>query len=53
MKSNAQKLDLLYTLSERINEVAVISDRKSCGEVGQQVLDIMDMVAADVRTQPS
>ena len=33
-KSNAQKLNFLYALSARINEVAVVADRKGCGEVG-------------------
>ena len=47
-KSNSQKLDFLYALSARINEVAVIADRISCGEVGQNVLDIMDFVAAEI-----
>ena len=47
-KSNAQKLDFLYALSECINEVAVISDRMGCGEVGQNILDIMDFVAAEI-----
>ena len=47
-KSNSQKLDFLYALSARINEVAVIADRMGCGEVGQNVLDIMDFAAAEI-----
>lgn len=46
--SVAQKLNFLYALSERVNEVAIISDRKGCGEVGQHILDIMDFVAAEI-----
>ncbi len=30
------------------NEVAVISDRMGCGEVGQNILDIMYFVAAEI-----
>ena len=47
-KSNSQKLDFLYALSARINEVAVIADRMGYGEVGQNVLDIMDFAAAEI-----
>ena len=52
-KSNAQKLNFLYALSARINEVAVVADRKGCGEVGQNVLEIMDMVAAEIGLPPN
>jgi len=47
-KTTSQKLQFLYALSERINEVAVVADRKGCGEVGQLVLDIMNFVAAEI-----
>ncbi len=31
---SSDKLSFLYALSSRINEVAVIANRKGCGEVG-------------------
>jgi hypothetical protein len=47
-KTKAQKLDFLYALSRRINEVSVVADRKGCGDVGELVLGIMDFVAAEI-----
>lgn len=47
-KTKAQKLDFLYALSERINEIAIIADRKGCGVVGHNILDIMDLIAAKI-----
>lgn len=49
----AQKLEFLYALSERINEVAIIADRKGCGEVGQNILEIMDFVADAIGLPPN
>ena len=42
-KSNSQKLDFLYALSARINEVAVIADRMGCGEVDPPPLKWSDL----------
>jgi len=47
-KSDAQKIDFLYALSERINEVAILPARRSPGEVGHEILAIMDFVAAEI-----
>ena len=47
-KTQKQKLDFLYALSARVNEIAVISDRMGCGETGQLMLDLMDVVAAEI-----
>lgn len=53
MSENQKKLDFLYALSAQVNEVAVVADRKGCGEVGQLVLGIMDAVAAELGLPPN
>lgn len=52
-KSNAEKLDFLYALSAKLNEVAVISDRKGCGEAGYVIEEVVDMVAAGIGLRPN
>jgi hypothetical protein len=51
-KSTAQKIEFLYALSERVNEVAILSARRGPGEVGHEILGIMDFVASEIGLPP-
>lgn len=52
MKTEAQKIRFLYRLSELVNEVAIKSARQGPGEVGHEILGIMDVVAKAIGLPP-
>ena len=47
-RTKAEKYELLYRVSEAVNEIAMISERKGAGEVGQHILDLADMIAKEI-----
>jgi hypothetical protein len=52
MRTVKEKVDLLYAVSARVNEIAVVADRKGCGETGRLMLDLMDFLAVKIGLPP-
>jgi len=48
MRTQKEKIEFLYSIVARANEIAVVAERRGSGDVGQLVLDLADAVAKGV-----